>query len=268
MTLTRSGDEIAAYFALMADADAVAEMDGSSLRARYNIAPTQMIPTVVRTADGLRRVEWKKWGLVPSWSKDPAMGGRLFNARSETAHEKPSFRAAWKRRRCLVMADGFYEWTPRSQGHQPYHFQSAEGTPLALAGLYEAWHGEGGEIIESCTVLTTPANADLEGIHHRMPVILDPSRFDPWLDLATDPAKLKPLTQPALPGTLTKRAVSTLVNNARFDDARCLSPVSESEVAGQVAVGSPSEKRTDSPASAAKQTEQGELFASTDENGE
>ena len=222
MTLTRSGREIADYFALAMAEDEVAELDGAPLRARYNIAPSQQIATIVPPAGGGRAIAWKKWGLVPSWSKDLAIGGRLFNARSETADEKPSFRAAWKRRRCLVVADGFYEWTTRGGGRQPYHFRSRVGSLLGLAGLFEEWHGVGGEVIESCTVLTTEANADLEGIHHRMPVILDPLRFDAWLDPASDSARLKAMMSPAPVGTLDRRAVSRRVNSPRFDDPQCL----------------------------------------------
>lgn len=222
MTLTRSGTEISDYFALAAVGEGVADPEGGPLRARYNIAPSQEILTVVVQAGGGRAIAWKKWGLVPSWSKEPAIGGRLFNARSETADEKPAFRAAWKKRRCLVIADGFYEWTPRNRGHQPYHFHSGKGSLLGFAGLFERWHGKGSEIIESCTVLTTAANADLEGIHHRMPVLLDPSCFDVWLDPSEDPATLKAMMDRAPTGTLERRAVSRRVNSPRIDDEQCL----------------------------------------------
>ena len=231
MTLTKSGSEIAEYFALDLDMaeEAVTEMDGTSLRPRYNIAPSQAIATIHQSADAVSGLHWKQWGLVPSWSKDPRMGGRLFNARSETASEKPSFRAAWKRRRCLVVADGFYEWTPRARDHQPYHFSRGDGSLLAFAGLHEEWHGEGGELIESCTVLTTTANADLEGVHHRMPVILVAENFDAWLGQDSDPEALKVLMQPAPPGTLEKVAVGRAVNSPRNDDPSCLSPDSATD---------------------------------------
>jgi putative SOS response-associated peptidase YedK len=231
MTLTRSGSEIAEYFAQAIADDgigAVTEFDGSPLRARYNIAPSQEIPTLVAgpdgDADGGLEIQWKKWGLVPSWTKDAATGGRLFNARSETADVKPSFRSAWKRRRCLVVADGFYEWTPRARGHQPYHFRRPQGSLLALAGLYETWQGEGGEIIESCTVLTTEANKDLEGVHHRMPVILDSADVRIWLDPRTDPGSLKALMRPAASGTLERNPVTRRTNSPQFDDPECLLP--------------------------------------------
>ncbi len=227
MTLTRSGSEIADYFALEMAGDEVAESNGEPLRARYNIAPSQQIATITTPAAGARVFEWRKWGLVPSWSMDPAVGGRLFNARSETADEKPSFRAAWKRRRCLVVADGFYEWKPRGRGRQPYHFRSRNGGLLGLAGLFEQWHGKDGEVIDSCTVLTTEANADLEGVHHRMPVILDRTRFDVWLDPVSESATLKAMMGPAPSGTLDRREVSRRVNSPRFDDPQCLLPEAE-----------------------------------------
>jgi putative SOS response-associated peptidase YedK len=229
MTLTRSGSEIAEYFALATAESAVTDLDGTKLRARYNISPSQLIATIVMQADGARAFRWKKWGLVPSWSKSTTIGGRLFNARSETAHAKPSFRAAWKRRRCLVITDGFYEWTTRSRGHQPYHFHPLGSPLLSLAGLFEQWQGEGGEVIESCTVLTTEANADLEGIHHRMPVILEPTRFDVWLDPTSEVGLLQEMMHPAPSGTLEGRPVARLVNDARFDDPKCLLPESEYE---------------------------------------
>lgn len=252
MTLTRSGSEIADYFALVVAEAAMSELNAGPLRARYNIAPSQEIATVVNEPDEGRVLRWKKWGLVPSWSKDPSAGGRLFNARSETAAEKPSFRTAWKRRRCLVVADGFYEWTPRTRGHQAFHFRPRDGTLMGFAGLFEEWHGEGGEVIESCTVLTTGANPDLEGVHHRMPVILAEKRFAAWLDPTSDPDRLKALMKPAPRRTLTRRAVSRLVNDARFDGPKCLSPTEPDE-------GAPEPKTRARPKTKSK-ARQGELF--------
>jgi len=255
MTLTRSGSEIAEYFALEMQAEEVADVDGQPLRPRFNIAPSQTIATIVRTPEGARTLAWKEWGLVPSWSKTRSMRTPLFNARSETAHEKPSFRAAWKRRRCLVVADGFYEWTPRNRGHQPYHFRPRSSSLLGFAGLFEEWQGEGGEVVESCTVLTTEANADLEGIHHRMPVILDSSDFDVWLDPGAEQASLLSLMTAAA-GTLEARAVDRRVNNARIDDADCLMPPQDE---------ASDDSRFDAPLTAeTKAVEQGELFGSGD----
>jgi len=274
MTLTRSGREIAEYFALEMKAEAVGEIDGATLRPRYNIAPSQLVATILSSADGARILRWKQWGLVPSWSKSADMGGRLFNARSETAHEKPSFRTAWKRRRCLIVADGFYEWTPRNRDHQPYHFRPLDSQLLALAGLYEAWRGEGGEILESCTVLTTAASADLQGIHHRMPAILAPSDFETWLAADSDPDRLRDLMASAPEGTLQRRAVSRSVNSPRVDDASCLDPIEPSDPSLNADVkaqqtsttGSRSSRRTvegdDVPSDA-----QGDLFGADREEG-
>ncbi|MFK7897435.1 MAG: SOS response-associated peptidase [Myxococcota bacterium] len=236
MTLTRSADEIAAYFAL-AEAIPIPGPNGGPLEPRFNVAPSQRVLTLVESEGGSRLAAWKSWGLIPSWSKDPARGGSLFNARSETVDTKPSFRAAWKKRRCLVVADGFYEWSPRNQGHQPYYFTTQKWPLMAMAGLYEEWvdsssderGGRGGangsgEVIESCTVLTTEANADLSDVHHRMPVLLRPEDFAAWLSPATAPETLKPLLAPSPDATLQRRAVSDYVNSARNDDAGCLSP--------------------------------------------
>ncbi len=233
MTLTRSGNEIALYFAeamALASASGTSlsdprEENGAGLRKRFNLAPSQDILTLVAAPSGSGEAatfSFKRWGLVPSWAKDPSVGARMFNARAETADVKPSFRAAWKRRRCLVPADGFYEWTPKNRDHRPFHFRPSRGTLMAFAGLYEHWQGEGGEVIESCTVLTTAANADLEGVHHRMPVILDPGEVASWLDPESDPESLKALTISAPAGTLERHAVSRYVNDPRRDDERCL----------------------------------------------
>ncbi len=242
MTLTRSGDEIADYFAeALARSEAGAtewasggprEIDGAPLRRRFNLAPSQDVLTVVPAPPGsgdAADFAWKRWGLIPSWAKDPSVGARLFNARAETADTKPSFRAAWKRRRCLVAADGFYEWTPRNRGHRPFLFRPTRGPLLAFAGLFEEWKGEGGECIESCTVLTTDANADLEGVHHRMPVILDPEQLAAWLDPKASPEALKALAIGAPAGTLQRTPVSRYVNDPRHDDERCLAPEAKAE---------------------------------------
>jgi putative SOS response-associated peptidase YedK len=263
MTLTRSGSEIAEYFALVSasssEHEIVAEMDGTPLRPRFNVAPSQSVATILHSSEGVSGLHWKQWGLVPSWSKDPRMGGRLFNARSETASGKPSFRAAWKRRRCLVVADGFYEWTPRNRDHQPYHFRRGDSSLMAFAGLYEEWRGEGGEVIESCTVLTTAASADLEGVHHRMPVIMAAENFETWLRQGSDLEALQELMQSAPTGTLVRQAVGRAVNSPRHDDPSCLSPVSTDSDAETPdgATAEPSERDRERPKS------QGELFGSS-----
>jgi putative SOS response-associated peptidase YedK len=167
----------------------------------------------------------RRWGLVPSWAKDPSFGARTINARSETAAEKPAFRAAMRSRRCLVPVDGFYEWTAAEDGgRQPWHVRRRDGTPFALAGLYEHW-GAGERTIESFTILTTEANEVLRPLHDRMPVVVAPADFAAWLDPETkDAGRVKPLLRPAPPEAMEAVRVSRWVNDARHDDARCVVP--------------------------------------------
>jgi len=148
---------------------------------RYNIAPTQNILGVSESEDG-REASFYKWGLIPSWAKDPSMGARLINARSETVTEKPSFRDAFKRRRLIIPADGFYEWQRLGDRKQPFFFHMCDDSPFGFAGLWDRWKSEDGAIIESCTILTTEANEVLKPIHDRMPVILHPEDYALWLD--------------------------------------------------------------------------------------
>jgi putative SOS response-associated peptidase YedK len=224
MTLTRSGEEIAEYFDLAEDQGLPMEPDRSALRPRYNLAPSQAT-LAVRLEPGVGRVaEWRRWGLVPGWARDPAIGQKLFNARSETVAEKPSFRSAFRRQRCLVAVDGFYEWTPRSRDHVPHHFRPRQGILLGLAGLYESWSGTDGTHIESCTVLTTEAGPDVRPVHERMPVILGPESFAAWLDPESSVDRLHPLLVPAPEGSLERRAVGRTVNDPRRDEPACLEP--------------------------------------------
>lgn len=195
----------------------------SPLQPRYNIAPTQDVP-VVRRRDGseARELTLARWGLIPSWAKDMDMGARMINARAETVHEKPSFRRAFRHRRCLVAADGFYEWRKQPRGaKQPYFITVGGGRPFAFAGLWEAWNAPVGHMVESCTIITTEANDDLRPIHDRMPVILTPEAFDRWLapSLPLDDARalLKPFD-----GEMTAYPVGLGVNNARNDDPGCM----------------------------------------------
>ena len=237
MTLTRSGSEIADYFSeamqslvLQAEvgptpSEPLTELDGAPLRPRFNLAPSQDSLTVVSAPNGTGSVgefAWKRWGLVPAWAKDVGVGARLFNARSETVDVKPSFRAAFKSRRCLIVVDGFYEWTPRNRDHQPFHFQAKNGQPMAFAGLHERWQGEGGELVESCTVLTCEANEDLQGVHHRMPVVLERAALATWVDPGTPINLVKALARPAPSGRLERKAVGRQVNDPRRDDVGCL----------------------------------------------
>lgn len=201
------------------------------LAAEYNIAPTQMVATVLQNPESEKR-EFKQlhWGLIPSWAKDAGIGAKLINARAETVAEKPAFRSAFKHRRCLVLADGFYEWQ-RQQGKgkkQPFHFRLQDGQPFGFAGLWERWRSPANEEIISCTILTTAANELLQPIHERMPVILEPQDYDLWLDSQVQTAEtLQQLLRPYPAPAMTAYPVSTLVNNSRHNSSECIVPLSE-----------------------------------------
>jgi len=192
---------------------------------RYNIAPTQAVPVIRLNNDGAREWTLLRWGLIPSWAKDPSIGNRMINARAETAAEKPSFRAAMRHRRCLIPADGFYEWKKSGGQSEPIRIELATGQPFAFAGLWERWQNHPNQTIETVTILTTAANRDLAPIHHRMPVILAPEHYDVWLNIdAGDLDFLSPMLAPYQAERVTARPVSRHVNNPRNDDPRCLDP--------------------------------------------
>lgn len=197
---------------------------GLDLLERYNIAPTQPI-IAVRDSDAGREGAVLQWGLIPSWSKDPKGGARMINARSETAAEKPSFRAAFKRRRCLIPASGFYEWKQGASPKQPFHIFPHGGGLMAFAGLWERWSPPGGAAIESATILTTAANGTLTALHDRMPVILTPAEYEVWLSPDTPRERLQALLRPAPEDLLEVRAVSTRVNSPRNTGPDCIEPV-------------------------------------------
>ena len=198
-------------------------LDGPAPEPRYNIAPTQSVLTVVN--DGERRGEMMRWGLVPSWAKDIKIGSRMINAVSETAAAKPAFRSAFRRRRCLVLADGFYEWRREGKQRMPMYFFQKSGEPMAFAGLWESWQSPEGEHIRSCAILTTAANEFMAQVHHRMPVILSEETEPLWLDPFTEtPDTLEPLLIPAPPELLDVREVSPTVNNVRNDNPGCIAP--------------------------------------------
>ena len=179
----------------------------------FNVAPTQNV-LAVRGGDAGREVAWLKWGLVPAWAKDTSVGVRLINARSETVAEKPSFREAFKKRRCIIPADGFYEWRRTERGKQPYFFRMRDDRPFGFAGLWERWEGEGGETINSCTILTTEANEVLRPVHDRMPVILHPEEYSRWLEAdERERALLKELLRPYPAEEMAGYPVGTLVNS-------------------------------------------------------
>ena len=205
-------------------------MDSPALEPRYNIAPTQSVLTVVN--EGERRGDMMRWGLVPSWAKDIKVGIRMINAVSETAASKPAFRSAFRRRRCLVLADGFFEWRRparpernKREGKErtPVYFFQQSGEPMAFAGLWESWQSPEGQWVRSCAILTTAANSLVEPVHHRMPVILSEETEPLWLDPLTEtPATLEPLLLPAPPELLGLREVSPMVNNVRNDSPGCI----------------------------------------------
>lgn len=187
---------------------------------RYNVAPTQ--PVLVVREPNAREAVFLKWGLVPHWAKDPAIGNKLINARAETVTEKPSFREAFKRRRCLVPMEGFYEWARRGDSKRPFYFHMRDGEPFAVAGLWEQWEREG-EPLETCTLLTTEANELLSGYHDRMPVILRPKDYDLWLDADERTAeRLLSLLHPYSSEEMTAYAVSPMVNRPSNDSPRCI----------------------------------------------
>lgn len=193
--------------------------------ARYNVAPTQEVASVL-VEDDERHLEMLRWGLIPSWADDPGIGSRMINARSETAAEKPSFRGAFKKRRCLILADGFYEWQKAGNGgKQPYYIRMEDGSPFAFAGLWEVWDKHGEEI-RSCTILTTEANGLVREIHHRMPVILPPENYDFWLDPdVREREPLLDLLRPHPEDAMEAYPVSRFVNSPSNDDERCVESV-------------------------------------------
>ncbi len=195
--------------------------------ARYNIAPTQPI-AIVRSADGKRQFALVRWGLLPSWVKDPRNFSLLINARGESVLDKPAFRNAMRRRRCLIPADGFYEWKQAGSGKQPLHIRLATGGPMAFAGLWETWTGPNGEEIETAAIVTTAANRQLAPIHDRMPVILSPDAFDLWLDCKNaDAETAAALMTPAREGLLEVYPVSTAVNRVANDTPALVEQVEE-----------------------------------------
>jgi putative SOS response-associated peptidase YedK len=194
---------------------------------RYNIAPTQMAPVIRASSDATgRELLELKWGLIPFWAKEPGIGNRMINARSEEVEKKPAYRAAFRHRRCLIPATGFFEWMKNDDGSkQPHLIRREDGHPFALAGLWEHWAGGGDGPIESFTILTTEPNDLLRRLHNRMPVILKPVDYARWLDTGLqDVPQLKSLLQPAAPRSWTAYPVGRRVNSPRHDDAACIEP--------------------------------------------
>lgn len=194
---------------------------------RYNIAPSQHVAAIrLNSETAKRECVMLRWGLIPFWAKDPKIGSQCINAKAETLAGKPSFRSAFKKRRCLVIADGFYEWQVQGTRKQPMWIGLRGRRPFAFAGLWEHWSPTDGEPIESCTIITTQPNALVQSIHNRMPVILSPQDYETWLDPAFQHLDtLNSLLRPFPAEHMTAFPVSTLVNNPRHDASQCLEPV-------------------------------------------
>jgi putative SOS response-associated peptidase YedK len=217
-TLATATEIVADFFELAETRD---------LTNRYNIAPTQSAPAILIGNDGQSRVHRElRWGLIPPWAKNASIGARMINARAETVAEKPSYRAAFKQRRCLIAADGFYEWKKTETGKQPHCIRMSDDGVFAMAGLWERWRSPHGSQVDTCTIITTEPNELLADIHNRMPVILTRDRFAEWLDPENeDPKSLRALLKPFPSDAMKHYPVSTRVNAPANDDQDCVAPV-------------------------------------------
>ena len=200
---------------------------------RYNIAPTQPVPVVI-VENGARHFCLMRWGLWPAWVKDPRKFTLLINARAETIQEKPAFKNAIRRRRCLIPADGYYEWHTSDQRKRPYFIHRRDGGPIGLAALAETWIGPNGEEMDTVAIVTAPASADLVALHHRVPVTIAPDDFERWLDCRADDAEMvMPLLTGPDEGEFAWHEVSTRVNRVAHDDAQLVLPITEEERAAE-----------------------------------
>lgn len=217
-------------FSQSATPEAIAQAFGlaevPSLAPRYNLAPSQEIPVIrLGPGDGARHLTLARWGLVPGWTKDPATAPRPINARAETAAEKPTFRDALRHRRCLIPADGFYEWARNGDRKQPMRFTLKDGALFAFAGLCERWQAPDGTLLETAAILTTEANAVVKPVHDRMPVILAPGAYEAWLDPGLrDPAALMPLLAPYPAPEMRVYPVSPRVNATASEGPELITP--------------------------------------------
>ncbi|MBO3463634.1 SOS response-associated peptidase [Aetokthonos hydrillicola Thurmond2011] len=218
-TLTKTKEALSQAFSVDPDIE---------IEAQYNIAPTQMVIALLCNQNSKER-EFKRlrWGLIPSWAKDPTIGAKLINARSETVAEKPAFRAAFLRRRCLIVADGFYEWKKQSGKKQPFYFCLEDKQAFGFAGLWEQWESPEGEEIASCTILTTKPNELVESLHDRMPVILEKQDYNLWLDPQVQtPEPLQQILDPYPASSMIGYPVSTIVNNPKYNSPECIVQIS------------------------------------------
>jgi putative SOS response-associated peptidase YedK len=214
---SRKPDDLVGYFE-------VAEPPEEVLPPSWNVAPTDPVYAVVESREGERQLRVMRWGLVPSWAKDPKVGARFINARRESVKTTNAFRAAYAKRRCLLPADGYYEWKPEGGRKQPYFLTSQSGEPLAMAGLFEHWKRPDGSWLSTCTVLTTSAPDELGEIHDRTPLLVPKELWVPWLDRSlSDPDAV---LLPGTPGVLDAWPVSPEVGNVRNNDPHLVEPVS------------------------------------------
>ena len=200
---------------------------------QFNIAPTQPVPVVI-IENGARHFHLMRWGLLPAWVKDPRKFTLLINARAETVLEKPAFKNAIKRRRCLIPADGYYEWHTSDQRKRPYFIHRRAGGPIGLAALAETWIGPNGEELDTVAIVTAPAGADLAGLHHRVPVTIAPDDFERWLDCrANDAGTVMALLTGPDEGEFAWHEVSTRVNRVANDDAQLILPITAEQMAAE-----------------------------------
>jgi putative SOS response-associated peptidase YedK len=226
---------------------------------RHNIAPTQPIPVVI-LENGGRHFRLMRWGLVPAWVKDAREFALLINARAETICEKPAFKNAMKRRRCLIPADGYYEWHAAGSRKRPHFIHRRDGVPIGLAGLAETWIGPNGEELDTVAIVTAPASADLSSLHHRVPVTIAPGDFERWLDCgAHDVEEAMALLRPPLEGEFAWHEVSTRVNRVANDDSQLILPITAEEREREQAMPlkKPAPRK---PAPIASEDGQGNLF--------
>jgi putative SOS response-associated peptidase YedK len=222
--LSRHAEVLAIYYA---------EYEGLDWDARYNIAPTQNVPVIRQdTKQPIRRASFMRWGLIPSWANDASLGARMINARAETVDTKPAFKESLEQRRCLIPADGFYEWKRNGTNKQPYCFELAEREPFAFAGLWDCWRAPDGTPLETCTILTTTPNQLLADVHDRMPVILSPANYDLWLDPGfRDTATTTHMLKPFDAELMRRYVVSERINNTANDDPECSQPIGPTQPA-------------------------------------
>jgi putative SOS response-associated peptidase YedK len=205
------------------------ELSDVSLDTRYNIAPTEDVPVLLRSEEGRWVLKDMRWWLVPAWSPEPSTKFTMFNARSETLQKSRAFSLPFKRQRCVVPVSGYYEWQKQNGGKVPFHLQPADAEGFAFAGLWDTWQ-KGERRIDSCTIITGPAPFEMAKIHNRIPIHLTGAEVDQWLNLETSSSELERILMPHLRGPIRVTPVSSYVGNARNKDSRCIEPLGDSEI--------------------------------------